>query len=198
MLMGKVDAKKREKKNKLETAAYELFTSNGFNETSIDQIAKKADVAKGTFYLYFKDKSDLINHVIFKRSVTLIRESLQRAKAQQVDDHIDRVIFLVSDIIEHLRENRMLLKVISKNLSWSLLGHALKEDEDPEITALMNEYVAELTRHGFAEQEARQLIFIVIELVSTVCYSSIIMNEPDDIDTLKPMLFSTIRRMLTK
>ena len=41
------------------SAAFELFTERGFSNTSIADIAEKAKVAKGTFYLYFKDKYDL-------------------------------------------------------------------------------------------------------------------------------------------
>ena len=51
--------KKLIKKNSLMNAAFELFTERGFSNTSIADIAEKAKVAKGTFYLYFKDKYDL-------------------------------------------------------------------------------------------------------------------------------------------
>ena len=44
---------------KLYDAAYELFTSNGVHNTVIDDIVKSAGVAKGTFYLYCKDKYSL-------------------------------------------------------------------------------------------------------------------------------------------
>ena len=54
--MGKNEIKKRKKRNDLLKSAYELFTTVGFSKTTIDNIAAKADVGKGTFYLYFKDK----------------------------------------------------------------------------------------------------------------------------------------------
>ncbi|MEG2074596.1 MAG: TetR/AcrR family transcriptional regulator, partial [Angelakisella sp.] len=48
------EAKKNEKREKLERAGYDLFLSKGIHDTSIDDIVKGASVAKGTFYLYFK------------------------------------------------------------------------------------------------------------------------------------------------
>ncbi|WP_239004552.1 TetR/AcrR family transcriptional regulator [Paenibacillus tepidiphilus] len=40
-------------------AAYELFGARGFYETKISQVAEQAGIAKGTVYLYFKNKEEL-------------------------------------------------------------------------------------------------------------------------------------------
>ena len=58
--MGKVEVKKQKKKDALFNTAFELFTTKGTNQTTISDIVNKAGVAKGTFYLYFKDKYDII------------------------------------------------------------------------------------------------------------------------------------------
>ena len=52
----KTEKKKAEKRSALLNAAFQLFTEQGFQKTSISDIANQAEVAKGTFYLYFKDK----------------------------------------------------------------------------------------------------------------------------------------------
>ena len=54
--MGKIEEKKRQKKEALLVSAFQLFTEKGIDNTSISEIAKNANMAKGTFYLYFKDK----------------------------------------------------------------------------------------------------------------------------------------------
>jgi len=41
-------------------AAQALFLGKGFDATSVDEIVKAADVAKGTFYVYFKTKDDVL------------------------------------------------------------------------------------------------------------------------------------------
>jgi len=48
-----------DKKNKILEASLELFGKKGYFETDIESIAKRADVGKGTIYLYFKNKKDL-------------------------------------------------------------------------------------------------------------------------------------------
>lgn len=60
--MSKIDQKKREKKEALLLSAFELFTEKGIQNTSISEIVKRAKMAKGTFYLYFKDKFDILSH----------------------------------------------------------------------------------------------------------------------------------------
>ena len=59
--MGRVEENKKKKKEALFRTAYELFTTKGINSTAISDIVEKAGVAKGTFYLYFKDKYDINN-----------------------------------------------------------------------------------------------------------------------------------------
>lgn len=57
--MGKAAENKQQKLEALYENAYELFLNHGIEKTSISDIAKKAGVAKGTFYLYFTDKYDI-------------------------------------------------------------------------------------------------------------------------------------------
>jgi AcrR family transcriptional regulator len=48
------------RRNELMTASEHLFLSQGVSETTIEQITSSADVAKGTFYLYFSSKDDVL------------------------------------------------------------------------------------------------------------------------------------------
>ena len=45
-------------------AALDEFSTRGFDATRIDDVAKRADVGKGTVYLYFKDKESLFQELI--------------------------------------------------------------------------------------------------------------------------------------
>jgi len=53
------DPKGRQRLN-IVAAASDLFASHGFRKTTVDQIAARAGVAKGTLYLYFENKADLV------------------------------------------------------------------------------------------------------------------------------------------
>lgn len=66
--MGKVDDNKRLKLNSMLESALQLFTKQGLNKTSISDIVEHSGVAKGTFYLYFKDKYDIRNKLVVYES----------------------------------------------------------------------------------------------------------------------------------
>ncbi len=51
---------KDEKRCDIALASIGLFCEKGIQQTSIDQIAKSAGVAKGTIYLYFKNKEEIV------------------------------------------------------------------------------------------------------------------------------------------
>ena len=52
-------SKRAVKRQRIIQAAIEVFGKNGFQNSSISEIAKRADVADGTIYQYFKNKEDL-------------------------------------------------------------------------------------------------------------------------------------------
>lgn len=51
---------KRDKRERLRAAAWELFTTRGFDETTTREVAERAGIATGTLFLYASDKSDLL------------------------------------------------------------------------------------------------------------------------------------------
>jgi AcrR family transcriptional regulator len=52
------------KKEKILQTALELFTEQGFKATTTKEIALKSGVAEGLIFYYFKDKNELLNHLI--------------------------------------------------------------------------------------------------------------------------------------
>jgi AcrR family transcriptional regulator len=45
-------------------AAFEVFAAHGYEATRIDEVARRAGIAKGTIYLYFRDKERLFQAVV--------------------------------------------------------------------------------------------------------------------------------------
>lgn len=52
--------KNRPKYNQIIDAAVEVIAENGYHSSQVSKIAKKAGVADGTIYLYFKNKEDIL------------------------------------------------------------------------------------------------------------------------------------------
>jgi AcrR family transcriptional regulator len=49
-----------ERKDQIMNAAEEIFSKKGFSDARMDDIAEETGLSKGTLYLYFKSKDDLI------------------------------------------------------------------------------------------------------------------------------------------
>ncbi|WP_051334856.1 TetR/AcrR family transcriptional regulator [Bradyrhizobium sp. Ai1a-2] len=75
--MGKREANKADKLDRVKRAARELFTSVGYDEATTRQIAKKAGVALGTVFTYATTKRDLL----FLVSNDLLDEARRDAEA---------------------------------------------------------------------------------------------------------------------
>lgn len=48
-------------REKIVDAAWELFREKGYGETTINDIIRKADISKGTFYYYFRSKDNMLD-----------------------------------------------------------------------------------------------------------------------------------------
>lgn len=189
---SKVEIKKRKKEHEISSAAYELFTTKGTKNTAIDDIVKKAGVAKGTFYLYFKDKYDVINKLTLQKSSVIVKEALDEVAKQQFDNSEDKIIYFINYIIDYLKENKVMLKLINKNLSWGVFRKALMRPEEySEMQEIVTFFHSEVEAR-MSKEEAMITLFFIFELIGSVCYSSIILEEPDHIDNIKPILFKKI------
>lgn len=197
--MGRVEEKKRQKKAALLDSAYQLFTEKGIEETSVSEIVGNAHLAKGTFYLYFKDKYQvrdfLIAHqsnLLFERADVQLRESFLLEEARKSLEEC--VIFLVDHILDYLNENPVLLRFISKNLSWAIFSDMRIEGVDNQKSIEFFNMLIEQSDKKYRQKEL--MIYMIVELVNATCYNVILHHSPVGLDELKPDLFVTIRNLM--
>jgi AcrR family transcriptional regulator len=192
---GKAEANKRMKKDALLNTAFELFTNQGIHDTTISNIAEKAGVAKGTFYLYFKDKYDIRNFLIARKAGEVFARADEELKNTDLTSLEDRIVFLADHIISQFSKDRTLLVFISKNLSWAIFKKQLLSapDEEMDLPGIIRE-AFETSHTRYRNPEV--MIFMILELLSGTIYSSILYEDPLPIDELKPYLFDSIRSIM--
>ena len=206
--MGKLENNKQQKRTSILDTAFKLFTTQGVSKTSIAEISQKAGIAKGTFYLYFKDKYDIRNKLIsheasklFKNSVTALNSYADEEKTKNPDFTItftEQIVFIADHIINALNNNQALLTFISKNLSWGIFKEALTTNVAEDDINFRDIYYEMLSESGLNLKEPEIMLFMIVELISSTCYSAILYKEPADIDTLKPYLYSTIKAIINE
>ena len=205
---GKLENNKQQKRTSILDTAFKLFTTQGVSKTSIAEISQKAGIAKGTFYLYFKDKYDIRNKLIsheasklFKNSVTALNSYADEEKTKNPDFTItftEQIVFIADHIINALNNNQTLLTFISKNLSWGIFKEALTTNVAEDDINFRDIYYEMLSESGLNLKEPEIMLFMIVELISSTCYSAILYKEPADIDTLKPYLYSTIKAIINE
>lgn len=196
--MSKIDSNKKKKENSLLNTAFDFFTTKGFSKTSISDIVKDAGVAKGTFYLYFKDKYDIRNKLISHKSSQLFKLAVQDIGAElQSLSFEDTIIKIADNIINRLNDNKSLLTFISKNLSWGVFKTALTTPASDEDINFSDVYYDMLDNAPCKFREPEIMLFMIVELISSTCYSAILYSEPCTLDTLKPFLYDSIRMIIS-
>lgn len=71
---------KTEIKERIIQSAIECFSKYGLDKTTMEEVAQKADLSKGTLYLYFKSKEDLF-YVICDNNLKVLKEQLSQILA---------------------------------------------------------------------------------------------------------------------
>ena len=189
--MSRVDDNKLQKKTRLMDTAYDLYTTQGIVKTTIEDIARKAGIAKGTFYLYFKDKYDLQEKLISHKSELLFDHALKNSGFESMETPEDKILAIVDDILDQLKNEKLTLKFIYKNLNWGVFQRAMDKPDSDYLPVLMSII-------GEPEDPKRLeiAIYTIFELVSSTCYSVILEDKPCDLETYKPYLHSSIRALI--
>ena len=72
-----------ERREAILAAARDVFFENGIHRATVDEIAARAEVAKGTVYLYFESKETILAHLLME-GLDALRESLAEAYAENL------------------------------------------------------------------------------------------------------------------
>jgi AcrR family transcriptional regulator len=138
-------------------AAEALFLEKGFASASVDEIVKAADVAKGTFYLHFKSKDEVLT-ALQTRFIETFCDKVQEAMDSRppedwhgrldawieatIKGYVDRVA--LHDIVfhenravhRHMRHDNPVIGQLSALLEQGTASRAWSVDE-PALTAVM-------------------------------------------------------------
>ena len=148
--MGKVELNKQNKRSSLLQHAYELFVDRGFNKTTIADIAKHSGLAKGTFYLYYKSKKDLMYE-----TVTRYNEISDRAyeEVAGIADFKEKLIKYSMYYYEGVRRTgRQILRALDGNNVLDGATDVVNSD-DRSIYRVLDQLVEEGMEQGYLTRD---------------------------------------------
>lgn len=103
-------ARKENTRKKVFTVALDLFTSKGFEKTTIEDITKKANVAKGTFYNFFAKKEDVLVYYLDSK----ISQSHEKFRINTGSNFIEQYEALISYYLKYIFRNKNFAKILLK------------------------------------------------------------------------------------
>ena len=161
--MGKLESNKLQKRTSLLNTAFNLFTTKGVSKTSIAEISKNAGIAKGTFYLYFKDKYDIRNKLVSYKTKELFYQAYQSVLEHEISGFDNQLHFMVDFILDSLEQDYALLVFISKNLSWGVFQAALDDKMPDSDQQFYQQYLELIKKDGLAKRGRLHTVHGVIE-----------------------------------
>ena len=190
--MGKVDDNKKQKKDTLLQSAFDLFTGKGFAKTTVSDIVKEAGLAKGTFYLYFKDKYDLRDKLIAFKAGQLFDEAHRELDKADVQDFDSEILFVTDYIVGCFQKQQPLLRFLAKNLSWGVFQETLNTTGTLVTEKFYDHYIESLDRYHVSCPSPDLMLFTMIELIGSTSYNCILHNQPVSMDAYRPYLHASL------
>lgn len=151
-------SRSKDKRQKIIRAATKVFARHGFYHSKVSEIAREADVADGTIYLYFKNKDDLLIS-IFEESMDQFL-TLTRSEIGKETDALAKLRRFVHLHMTMMEKNPRLAEVIQVELRQS--SKFLKEYKNVkflEYLQVVAEVIAEGQREGVIHKEVSPAVF---------------------------------------
>lgn len=196
-MKSKVLENKKKKKESLLQAAFTLLSQKDITDITVNDIVNLAGLAKGTFYLYFKDKYDIRDALIQKESSSLFQEALNDLNKNDIRNFEDAIIYFINHVLISLENNQNILRFIQRNLSIGVFHSQLKNAmNENTYSIIIDDFIKRSNESGYHYDKPEIILYMIIELAGSTCYDAILHEDPLPIDDFKPYLFNAIRCIL--
>ena len=195
--MSTISENKKSKQMRILDAAYKLYSEKTVNLTAVDDVVRLAGVAKGTFYLYFKDKYDLLDQIIIHKTSLVVVDAykeLLRVRTFKEMTVLEQLLFFTDYMIDFMKNNKKLTALIDKNMAACF--RAVSEIDNKEFKDAVGEFVEMYSSRGFTRDEAVKTLYIVTDMIGSACCDAVLHESPCSVDELRPTIHRMIEKML--
>ncbi len=153
--MGRRERKKLETRRRIFRSAFELFALKGFEGTTVEEIARRADVAKGTVFNYFANKQALLL-AAHEAWMHRLEEDLGLPESWDgaTRDQLVRILAYLADLSIENREVSRLVIFETMREAYLRLNGAESEGSRDSLR-ILEELVETVIRKGQAGGEIR-------------------------------------------
>lgn len=147
------EKKKIETKNRIFEVSGRLFKEKGFENTTVDEIAKEAGIAKGTFFNYFPTKEALLLYFGEQRDeliYNLIENEMKRSIPAK-----EKITNLLVRLAESYEKDRELTKLLIFEYRRYVGYSGLRPGEDNSRSSRIIKILQDLLEEGMKNSEVK-------------------------------------------
>ncbi len=100
-------------KDRILESAIKLFSEKGFDATSVDEIAKNADINKAMIYYYFSSKEELLSSII-RKSINEFTSIIENISLENFKSLEEIIHYFVEAGISYIDKNDMLIRIYQR------------------------------------------------------------------------------------
>ena len=178
--------------------ALDVFMDAGFENATFQKIADRCGITRTTLYIYFRNKKDIFNYSI-KQLLGEVEADIAGLRENRALNYPDRIVRILSMILDRLEENRRLLLVI-----LDFLLYLSKNNADPELrvrrrTLKLRHIIAGMVIQGIrageiAPVKVRAADDLLYGLIESAIFRLVILKRPS-VGELKAAVELIIGRM---
>lgn len=192
-MSGLIARKKEDKRNRLLDAAYSLFIEKGVSSTTIAEICTEAGIAKGTFYLYFKDKEDILRTLTKRISLNILKTTYNKVKDTQLIFE-EKIVLMAEYLLDLFQNDKDMLIVMKKDFIWPISEEEFLLTSDETLSSIRHDIEEYAMQASLTEHQILVRLYALISMLCSISYSSIIDQFPDTIESLKPEILSMLKQ----
>ena len=193
------DGKQRAKRQRILQSATAHFVRFGYRKTSIDEVARAAGVAKGTVYLYYRNKAELVLHAIALEKCPYISR-LEPLLDTDVPA-TERLQALIVLGLLTIQEMPLLSQLTSGDHELALALNEVDGSVLERINSLRAEFVVNLLDEVTGQTWQRDLLLtraqVMLDLVEAVAISGQLAQREEHLETYAGMLAATLVHGIT-
>ncbi|MCG2771925.1 MAG: TetR/AcrR family transcriptional regulator, partial [Desulfobacterales bacterium] len=177
-------------------AARSLLEQRGPEAMTMEEIAAAAGVAKGTVYLYFQSKDDLIQALIAQVGENIIQDV--EASLQAPGTPPEKLIRMVSVLLEYLNRERLLFPIYARELlqkegaSQEGFRRRSQELEEQFVTLVTRLFAEGIAAGQFIPANPRLLTFLIRGLIRATGYYQKAEGQADAAKEALPVILTLI------
>ena len=135
--------KQSEKYFRIINAATKVFAKKGFFQSKVSDIAKEAQVADGTIYLYFENKDDILIS-LFEEQMKKVLDNM-KSEVSKENDAVTKIKRFALNHLKLIELNKDMAEIIQVELRQS--SKFMKEYKNERFLAYLN-LIADIIRKG--------------------------------------------------